>query len=200
MEFLYENSAPASYRPIMRDVFMCTGTNPTAEVPSVQPLTDAEFCQDISDYVAVDGSVTCRACMAIQGDSSAFSDLVEGSFIEIEFGGIVEFIGKSEQFSDIENVAGTNVWRFYYAESQTDISFTQQIKFTGSEAMAPRINWAQACNTPASTTSAHSTTTTTPSGNDDTTEVAVTTSQPPVTDAPLSRLSCHELERLFDLN
>ena len=129
MEFLYENSPPA-YRPIMRDVFMCTGTNPTAAVPSVEPLTNAEFCQDISDYVAVDGSVACRACMAIQGDSSAFNNLVEGSYIEMEFGGIVEFIGQSEQFSDIENVSGTNVWRFYYAESQTDISFTQQIKFT----------------------------------------------------------------------
>ena len=190
-EFQYDNGAP-SYRPIMRDIYVCTGQNPTAAVPSVTPVA-SDYCQDITDYVGLDGAVACRACMTLQGNAALVDNLVAGSYIEMEFGGIVSFIGMDDKFSNIENIEGTNVWRFFWAEDQTAVSFSQTLKFTGSNAMSPNINWVQACNPPPTTAPATTTPPATSTVPLDGTS-PVTTPQPIITNPALARVSCHPVE------
>jgi len=175
--FNYGNGVNPSYQPILQEVYLCEGPNPTPDVPTVEPVSDAEYCNDITDYVSVASAWTCRACMSLVGSAPLVETVMPiGSFIEMEFEGQIDFVGLSDMFSDAINLADTNVWRLYYAQEVETLDFQENLKFTGSTAMFPRVTWAQTCIPP---------------GVGITSTQATSTEEPIETVRPLSRLSCH---------
>ena len=118
--------------------------------------------------------------MSIVGDDQFVFEgpINAGGFLEIEFEGQVDFIGLSETFADAVNTQG-NVWKLYFANAMENLDFTEQLKFTGSQGMAPRLNWAQVCRPPVTTTPETTTVVTEP----EVTEPEVT--EPITTPAPL---------------
>ena len=174
--FEYPEGEMATYLSVLQEIHLCSNPSPTQAVPSASPVSPGEYCNDVSDYVSVSSAWACRACMSLEGNAALVeTSLGVGDYLELEFEGQIDFIGLSDVFSSSEKIEGTNVWRLFFASQITSLEFIQQVKFTGSEAMFPRVNWAQTCRAPGTTTVPTTTTTTT---------------QATTTPAPLSRLQC----------
>lgn len=141
-----------SFKPIPQEVQLCQGPSPTEFVGIFDP-TEGDDCINVIENVSIGNSWTCRACMSIVGDEQFLFEetLNAGGFVEIEFEGEVDFIGLSDTFSDAINTQG-NVWKLFFSNSMESLDFTEQLKFTGSEGMTPRLNWAQVCRPPITTT------------------------------------------------
>ena len=182
--FEFPDGDGPSFKPVPQEVQLCQGPSPTEFVGVFDP-SDGDDCINVIDNVSIGNSYTCRACMSVVGDAEfVFEEPINaGGFVEIEFEGQVDFIGLSDTFFDAVNSQG-NVWKLFFANTMDSLDFTEQLKFTGSQGMAPRLNWAQVCRPPITTTMETTTAATSPDvTSPDVTEPEV--SEPMTTKMPL---------------